>query len=610
MNTILTNMITSALPLLLWIGRVLLAFLAILLVVRCCRSLFSDQGEPEVWGFLSLSNGTRYDLNHWENMIGRSRSADIRVNFPSVSRTHAAICRDESGQWKIYPINTRSGVLLNGKRAFDPAPLHAGDSIAVGGVELFFFPSTEDDEAIHSQKRTRPGKRISPTVTLWILFFFQVLMFTQFLFFADEETLPPICVGFVGLILLEWLFYAFFRILRRTAYELETMIFLLITVGFAITAAYDPAALYKQLIAVVVGMALYVALSLVMRSLRLSVALRWPLAAAAAALLTFNVLFGERIFGAKNWISIGPISFQPSEFVKIAFILAGAATLDRLFAKRNLIFTLLFSAFCVGCLALMSDFGTALIFFVAFLCIAFLRTGDAPSVIMMTAAAGFAGAIVLRFKPYVADRFSVWLHAWEFTQTTGYQQTRTMSAAAAGGLFGAGPEDSWLKYVGAANTDLVFGVISEEFGLLLALVCVTIILAAALYTLRCASAARSTFYTIASCSTAAMLVFQVTLNVLGAVDLLPLTGVTFPFVSMGGSSMIACWGLAAFLKAADPRQNATVARKLPKHRRTGKTPPAPEPMPSAPTQPHSTSFFDEIPDISVDDIFGKDGDVK
>ncbi len=144
-----------------------------------------------------------------------------------------------------------------------------------------------------------------------------------------------------------------------------------------------------------------------MQSLPLALKLRWPLVAAASALLAFNVLFGQRIFGAKNWIAIGPITFQPSELVKIVFILAGAATLDRLFAKRNLIFTILFSAYCVGCLALMSDFGTALIFFVAFLCIAFLRTGDLPSIVMITAAAGFAGGIVLRFKPYVLARFAV-----------------------------------------------------------------------------------------------------------------------------------------------------------------------------------------------------------
>ena len=125
-----------------------------------------------------------------------------------------------------------------------------------------------------------------------------------------------------------------------------------------------------------------------LRDLAVAKKLRWPVAIAACALLAFNVLFGQQLFGARNWVALGPISFQPSEFVKVAFILAGAETMDRLFARRNLIFTILFSLFCVGCLALMSDFGTALIFFVAFLAIAFLRSGDLPSVAMICAAAG------------------------------------------------------------------------------------------------------------------------------------------------------------------------------------------------------------------------------
>ena len=271
---------------------------------------------------------------------------------------------------------------------------------------------------------------------------------------------------------------------------------------------------------------------------------------------------------------------------------ASVATLDRLFAKRNLIFTVLFSAYCVGCLALMSDFGTALVFFVAFLCIAFLRTGDLASIVMMTAAAGFAGGLVLHFKPYVAQRFTVWRHAWEFTQTTGYQQSRTMSAAASGGLFGTGPEDAWLKYVGAANTDLVFGVVSEEFGLLLALVCVGAVMALAVFALRSGDSARSGFYAIAACAAASMLIFQTTLNVLGAVDILPLTGVTFPFVSMGGSSMLSCWGLLAYLKAADVR--------LPPEEKS------PEDKPEKPA-PKREGFFEDMPEIPVDEIFGKEG---
>ena len=293
--------------------------------------------------------------------------------------------------------------------------------------------------------------------------------------------------------------------------------------------------------------------------------------------------------------------------MKIAFILAGAATLDRLFAKRNLIFTILFSAYCVGCLALMSDFGTALIFFVAFLCIAFLRTGDLPSIAMMVAAAAFGCGIILRFKPYIADRFAAWRHAWDYAQDIGYQQTRTMSAMASGGLFGVGPKDGWLKYVGAANTDLVFGVVGEEFGFLLALCCVAALVIPIVFTLRCAAAARSSFYTILSCATAAMLVCQMALNVLGAVDLLPLTGVTFPFVSMGGSSMISCWGLMAYLKAADTRQNASFALRLSKlapQQQKKKAAPAPKARPKAPQE----GFFADRPDIPVDKIFGKEED--
>ena len=188
-------------------------------------------------------------------------------------------------------------------------------------------------------------------------------------------------------------------------------------------------------------------------------------------------------------------------------------------------------------------------------------------------------------------RFAVWRHAWEYAQEEGYQQTRTMSAVASGGLFGAGPEEAWLKYVGAANTDLVFGVVSEEFGLLLALCAAAAVILLGIYALRAAGRSRSSFYAIAACATAAMLVFQTTLNVLGSVDLLPLTGVTFPFVSMGGSSMLSCWGLLAYLQAVAPPPVSVKA-----------APKAPAP---AVKPPQATGFLDEL-GVATDDIFGKE----
>lgn len=616
MQAFFTGLLAAAIPILLSLGRIVMAALAIWIVIRCTRSLFEPQ-EQEHWGVMTLANGARYDLCHWENVIGRAKNADVRVNFPSVSRSHAAVCRDDGGDWTLYPLQSRNGILLNGQRVDGPVPLERGDVIAVGGAELYFFPAGTQEEAALAEQRAKAGRAVSAAATLWLLTGFQGLALVQLLPSFTAENYLPILVGFGGLCAAMWLLYAVYRLWKRTAYELETLSFLLTTIGFAIAAAYAPSTLYKELAAVVLGLVIFLMLSVALRSLQLAVRLRWPAAIAGGGLLVFTLLLGQRIFGAKNWIAIGPLTVQPSELVKLVFVLVGAATLDRLFARRNLIFTALFSAFCVGCLALMSDFGTALVFFVAFLCIAFLRTGDLPSVVMLTAAAGIAGGIVLHFKPYIADRFSVWRHAWEFTQTTGYQQSRTMSAIASGGLFGTGPQDGWLKHLGAANTDLVFGVVGEEFGLLPALCMAAVPVLFVVFTVRAAANARSAFYTIASSAAAAMLITQTLLNVLGSVDLLPLTGVTFPFVSMGGSSMLACWGLLAYLKAADTRRNASFTLRLPKRNTGTADEAAPEdgaadepqaeasPLPEQ-TAEHAPTFFDNIEGLNVDDIFGKE----
>ena len=315
----MNDFFTGVLPWLLWVGRIALSAVAVLLLIRCGRTLLSG-GKQESWGFLSLSNGARYPLYHWENMIGRARQADIRINFPSVSRSHAALCRDSEGIWRIYPIRT-GGTLLNGTVVERPTALNPGDALSMGGVDIYFFPD--------QKQARRPVRTAASRGTLWLLTLFQVLMFLQFLPGLTAGASLPVCIGFGGLVLLSWVFCS----LRRTGSRgLEILALLLTTVGFAVTAAYDSHSLYKQLAAVVLGMGLYLLMDRVLQSLPLALKLRWPLVAAASALLAFNVLFGQRIFGAKNWIAVGPITFQPSELVKIVFILAGAATLDRLFA--------------------------------------------------------------------------------------------------------------------------------------------------------------------------------------------------------------------------------------------------------------------------------------
>ena len=183
----------------------------------------------------------------------------------------------------------------------------------------------------------------------------------------------------------------------------------------------------------------------------------------------------------------------------------------------------------------------------------------AATVTLACAATGFAGVLAVRFRPHILRRFATWGHAWEYASAGGYQQTRAMMCIASGGLFGLGAGNGWLKYVFAADTDLVFAFLCEEWGLIIGLSAVAVIVILAVFTVRSAKVGRSSFYTIAACAAVAILTIQTILNVFGTMDLLPLTGVTFPFLSNGGSSMLASWGLIAFLKAADTRQNASFA---------------------------------------------------
>ena len=322
----------------------------------------------------------------------------------------------------------------------------------------------------------------------------------------------------------------------------------------------------KQLFCIGAGLVVFLFLCWSLRDLERAKKFRYLAAVGGIGLLLINLVFGVEQYGAKNWIYIAGMSFQPSELVKLCFIFVGASTLQRIMTKRNMFLFIAYSAMVCGCLVLMSDFGTALIFFVAFLVIAYMRSGSFATIALIVSATGFGGVLALRFKPYILNRFSAWGHVWEDALNTGYQQTRSMMCIASGGLFGLGAGRGCSNTWPRRTPTMVFAFVGEEWGLLMAIFMILAVVCLAAFVAKSASVGRSSFYTIGACAAGAILLIQTMLNVFGTVDLLPLTGVTFPFVSNGGSSMIACWGLLAFIKAADTRQNASVAVRLPSKR--------------------------------------------
>ena len=540
-------------------SKAILILLSFAILLRCLRSMLPEEYDPETWAYLRYGRD-RLPVQHWEVIIGRSPDADVYIPEREIARSHAILRRNDLGQWRVYDVFSRGGVWVNNVFVDDDGTeIVSGDTLNLNGICVRFEDlSMEKRERLES-KRSGVGRRYSPSLTLLMLTAFQLFLLLQHSFYAKPETLPDIALGFGSLIVMEWSCFNAMRIINRAGFEIETLAFYLSSLGMSVAASSTPEDMYKQILLTLAGVVLFLLCGWWQRSLQRTASTRILVALGALLLLGINVVASDVVLGARNWLEFWGFSFQPSEIVKVAYVYVGAATLDRLFRRNNLYVFIGFSAICVMALALIGDFGTALVFFVCFLVISFMRSGSIATVMLAVTGAGLAGFLAVSARPYIAQRFASWGHVWEDIYDKGFQQTRAMSAAAAGGLFGKGAGNGWLHRIFAANTDLVFGMVCEELGLLIACMMVLAVILLACFAIRSARTGRSAYYSIAACAAMTILLTQLALNVFGSMDILPFTGVTFPFVSRGGSSMLSCWMMMAYLKSADNRREASFA---------------------------------------------------
>ena len=537
--------------------------LVVLLLLRCFRPLLTFRKEPEIWAWLMLSDGKKIPITHWENIIGRHKRCDVVIDFPTVSRNHGVLTRYDDGSWTITDTDSHGGIKVNGENISIHA-LQPEDVIDIGGVEMMLVPISRRQEERLAQLRTKGSTFLYSFGNVFLLTLFQLLCAVGFVMSAAADHTQSLLIGFGGIMICQWVLFLFYACIHRTSFEVESIAFFLCTMGMCAIATVVPGEAMKQLIAMVLGIVLFLMLGWCLRDLERAKKVRYLAGLAGIGFLLITLVFGQEYYGAKNWLVIGPLSLQPSELSKVCFVFIGASAMDRLLMKKNLILFIAYSVVICGCLALMNDFGTALIFFVAFLVIAYMRSGSVGTISLAITALGFAGVVALKIAPHALRRFASWRHIWEVPLDAGYQQTRALMCMASGGLLGLGANNGYMEHIFAADSDVVVATICEEWGLIVMVLMVLSVVVLSLFAVRSASVGRSSFYVIGGCTAAAVLLTQVILNALGTVDVVPLTGVTFPFVSNGGSSMIGAWGLLAFVKAADTRQNASFAVRLAK----------------------------------------------
>ncbi|MCW2959663.1 MAG: Cell cycle protein [Thermoleophilia bacterium] len=350
---------------------------------------------------------------------------------------------------------------------------------------------------------------------------------------------------------------------------------LLTGIGITMTYRIKPELAGKQTAWFVVALVLLALLITLVRDHHVLERYKYLIGASSVLVLLITVSpLGKEINGSRLWLDFGPMQIQPGEFAKLGIVVFLAAYLREnrellamRFSPKHLGPLLLFWGASLGLLVAMNDFGTSLLFFGSFLLLVYVATGRAwyPAAGLVSFIAG--AAAVYRIAPHVRSRFDVWLDPWATSDTSGYQPLQALFAMADGGLLGRGLGQAYVvaengaTIIPDAQTDFVFAVIANELGFIGA---VAVLMCFVVFSWRgfaIAAECRDGFSKLLAFGLAAVFAMQSLIIVGGIVRLLPLTGQTLPFVSYGGSSLLANWLLVGLLLMVSHHTRVTANRE-------------------------------------------------
>ena len=273
----------------------------------------------------------------------------------------------------------------------------------------------------------------------------------------------------------------------------------------------------------------------------------------AVLVMLLLIPFGRDVNGNTNWISFGPIDFQPSEVAKVFLILWAAYIIENNFGNTRKITSSLVIGFSLVLLVVLKggDLGSAVVIGLILMTLIYLAGADIK-VIAAFSALGALGVAALVFSAsYRIDRFTAFVHPFAdgVYKNAGWQPAHSLIALGSGGLFGSGIGAGKQKWgnLAEAHTDFIFGVIGEEFGLFGTVLTVAAMSLLVFSIIKIALSARDNFSKYLGLGIAFWIGFQSIINLLSATSLIPVVGVTLPFISYGGSSLLATVGALGFV---------------------------------------------------------------
>ena len=313
---------------------------------------------------------------------------------------------------------------------------------------------------------------------------------------------------------------------------------MLISIGFVFLTRLDYSKAVKQFMIASASLAIALIIPFFVHNLKFIKNLKWAYALIGIFLLGVVYILGATTYGSKISYTIGGVSFQPAEFVKIIFVFFIASALYESCTITEVLLTAIIAAIHVGIQVLNKDLGSALIFFVIYIFMVFISSGNI--LYLLLGMAGGAGASVVAYKlfSHVRVRVEAFLDPFSVIDSSGYQITQSLFAISSGGYFGLGLYKGTPDSIPFVEDDFIFSAIAEEMGIIFAVCVILICVSIFIMIMNMSSKMQDRFYQLTAFGLGIGYIFQVFLTIGGGSKFIPLTGVTLPLVSYGGSSML------------------------------------------------------------------------
>lgn len=328
------------------------------------------------------------------------------------------------------------------------------------------------------------------------------------------------------------------RLMKSDSFLMFDMAFNLLFTGVSMLYRLSPEYGTRQAFFAAAGILSFFTVILLMKRIEIKYEHRTLLGGVILALLLITQIWGVEINGSKNWINLHFTNVQPSEFIKLIFVFFMACLLNEDLSLKNFIPVAASMLILVVFFVLQRDMGSAFIFFIVFLVMLFTKDmrGYYTAV---SAGAAAGGAFVSYFAfSYIKFRVLAWVNPWKYVAGKSYQITQSLFAVATGGLIGTGLFLGNPKFIPAVHTDFIFSALCEETGILGGILLLALYALISAIGMEISSKCSNTIYAAAALGLTSLTAIQTLIIVCGVLNIIPITGVTLPFISYGGSSLL------------------------------------------------------------------------